>query len=174
MSELAAVLAANDVYVDSFPHSDLMPGKPTRELAVLTCMDCRLEPDVAMGIRVPEANFIRNAGGRVTEDAIRSLVVATQFLGASEILVVHHTDCGMAAKTPAGIVSALGAKSSAPGAAERAAEIDWMTIGDQKEALLADVAAIRRDPLISEEVPVHGLLLDPKTGRLTLVEEHRG
>lgn len=118
---------------------------------------------------MPEANIIRNAGGRASPDALRSLVVATRLLGADEILVVHHSDCGMAAKDQEGIVAALSTDAES---AQAAAKVDWLTIADQEQALKSDLAVIRDHPLIDAATRVHGLILNPKTGAADLVEAH--
>ena len=169
MSELEKVLAANAEYVEAYPYPEHLPHRPTRKIAVLTCMDCRLEPDNALGLAVPEANYIRNAGGRASDDALRSLVVSTRLLGAEEIFVVQHLDCGMSGTTQAGIVEVLARENltlEAP-----ASMVDWLTIGDPEATVRADVEIIRNYPLLSADVAVHGFLLDPKTGALLPVTD---
>src|SRR3712207_1360118 len=94
MSELPAILEANERYAVDFAKGELQ-ARPARRLAVLTCMDARLDPARALGLAEGDAHVIRNAGGRVTGDAIRSLVISQQLLGTREVLVIHHTDCGM-------------------------------------------------------------------------------
>src|SRR4051794_17024023 len=94
MSELPAILEANERYAAGFDKGGLQ-ALPARRLAVLTCMDARLDPARALGLEEGDAHVIRNAGGRATDDAIRSLVISQQLLGTREVLVIHHTDCGM-------------------------------------------------------------------------------
>ncbi len=94
MSELPAILEANRRYAAGFAKGDL-PMPPARRLAVLTCMDARIDPAQALGLAEGDAHVVRNAGGRASDDALRSLVISQQLLGTREVLVVHHTDCGM-------------------------------------------------------------------------------
>lgn len=162
MSQLEAIREANAYYVEHFPHPPNMPSGPTRKVALLTCMDCRLEPHISLGLRTGEANWIRNAGGRASDDAIRSLVISTQLLGATEIFVIQHSDCGMESKNQEEIVEVLSVDGNAQALA--ATDIDWLSIPGQPETLLADVMTIRNHPLISDNIPVHGMIKDPKTG----------
>ena len=94
MSELPVILEANERYAVGLTKGELPPS-PARRLAVLTCMDARLDPAKALGLAAGDAHVIRNAGGRASDDAIRSLVISQQLLGTREVLVIHHTDCGM-------------------------------------------------------------------------------
>src|SRR5918912_616606 len=94
MSVLPEVLAANERYAASFTKGAL-PLPPARHFAVLTCMDARIDPAKALGLQEGDAHVIRNAGGRASDDAIRSLVISYKLLGTREWFVIHHTDCGM-------------------------------------------------------------------------------
>src|SRR5579884_1256910 len=94
MAQLDALLEANREYAQHFTQGDL-PGPPARRLAVLTCMDARLDPQAFLGLALGDAHVIRNAGGRASDDAIRSLVISSHLLGTREYIVIHHTDCGM-------------------------------------------------------------------------------
>ncbi len=173
MSQLDAIREANARYTEFFPHPPNMPSGPTRKVALLTCMDCRLEPHISLGLRTGEANWIRNAGGRASDDAIRSLVISTQMLGATEIFVIQHSDCGMESKNQEEIVDVLSKEGAIQAAA--ASEVDWMSIPGQPETLLEDVMIIRNHPLIRDNIPVHGMIKDPKTGAVhdVFIDEER-
>src|SRR5215207_3908478 len=94
MTKFDEFLTANTTYAEAFDRGDL-PMPPARHVAIVTCMDARLHPEKFLGLEVGDAHVIRNAGGRVSEDALRSLVISEQLLGTTEIVVIHHTDCGM-------------------------------------------------------------------------------
>ena len=94
MAEFDSLLAANAGFAQSFTDGG-KPMPPARKVAVLTCMDARIHPEQVLGLNVGDAHMIRNAGGRASDDAIRSLVISERFLGTEEIVVMHHTDCGM-------------------------------------------------------------------------------
>jgi carbonic anhydrase len=142
-------------------------------------MDARLDPAGYAGLAEGDAHVIRNAGGRASDDAIRSLVISYKLLGTAEWFVVHHTDCGMEFFTDEVIrgllarsldTAALGPDGftdvgTGPGSAE-AAYIDWLTIADAEQAVVDDVERIRRHPLVPGRIPIHGFLYDVRTGRL--------
>jgi carbonic anhydrase len=178
------VLAANTEYVRSFGERGKLAMPPARHFAILTCMDARLDPAKYGGLREGDAHVIRNAGGRVTDDAIRSLVISHKLLGTNEWFVIHHTDCGMETFTDQ-VMRELCAKSldtavldssgwrdvgSGPGSTE-AEFIDWLTIENQEQSLVRDVRRLRAHPLVPRDIPIHGYLYDVKTGRLTEVAE---
>src|SRR5436309_3721039 len=94
MANYEAFLRANQQYAQAFDRGDL-PMPPARHVAVVTCMDARLHPETFLGLDIGDAHVIRNAGGRVSDDAIRSLIISSRLLGTNEYLVIHHTDCGM-------------------------------------------------------------------------------
>ena len=172
------VLAANEAYAASFDKGELaLP--PARGFAILTCMDARLDPAKYAGLSEGDAHVIRNAGGRASDDAIRSLVISYKLLGTSEWFVIHHTDCGMEFFTNdviAGLLAnsletaALGDEGfydvgEGPGSDE-AGRIDWLTISDQTQAVIDDVNRIKEHPLVPDRIPVHGYLYDVRSGRL--------
>lgn len=180
MSVLPEVLAANQQYADSFDKGDLaLP--PARGFAILTCMDARLDPAKYAGLSEGDAHVIRNAGGRASDDAIRSLVISYKLLGTKEFFVIHHSDCGMEFFTdevmrgllassletaqlgPAGFVDV----GEGPGSTE-GAYIDWLTISDAAGSVVDDVARIRNHPLVPGSIPIYGFIYDVTTG--TLVE----
>ena len=179
MSVLDEVLSANDTYAASFGARSELALPPARRFAILTCMDARLDPAKFAGLAEGDAHVIRNAGGRASDDAIRSLVISYKLLGTQEWFVVHHTDCGMEFFTDAvmrGLLAnsletaALGPDGftdvgAGPGSAE-GTYIDWLTISDAQRAVVDDVTRIRHHPLVPGRIPIHGFLYDVRTGRL--------
>lgn len=178
------VLAANRAYAANFGEKATLPMPPGRRFAILTCMDARLDPAKYAGLSEGDAHVIRNAGGRTSDDAIRSLVISYKLLGTREWFIIHHTNCGMETFTDE-IMRGLLAKSlktatidaggwhdtgEGPGSTE-GAFIDWLTIGDQAESVCADVRRIRAHPLVPRDVPIYGYIYDVKTGQLVEVPE---
>ena len=185
MSEvLRQVLAANDAYAKSFGEKGKLAMPPARRFAILTCMDARLDPAGFAGLSEGDAHVIRNAGGRASDDAIRSLVISHKLLGTREWFVIHHTDCGMLAFTNEIMRSLLehsletaqieGGKwkdvGKGPGSVE-GQFIEWLTIRDQASSVVADVARIKAHPLVPKSIPVYGYVYDVATGRLIEVSE---
>lgn len=180
---LNEVLLANRDYVAGFDKGDL-PMPPGRHFAILTCMDARLDPAKYAGLSEGDAHVIRNAGGRASDDAIRSLVISYKLLGTREWFVIHHTDCGMETFTD-DIMRGLLASSlktatidgqgwhdcgAGPGSTE-GKYIDWLTIKDQAQSVLEDVVRIRSHALVPAEIPIYGYIYDVKSGRLLEVPE---
>jgi carbonic anhydrase len=182
MSQLAAVLSANENYASTFGAKAELALPPARGFAILTCMDARLDPAKYAGLAEGDAHVIRNAGGRASDDAIRSLVISYKLLGTKEWFVIHHSDCGMEFFTDEVIrgllansleTAALGAEGfydvgTGPGSAE-AKYIDWLTISEQAQSVTEDVARIKAHPLVPAGIPVYGYIYDVKTGRLVEV-----
>ena len=176
------VLAANKIYAASFGDKADLPMPPGRGFAILTCMDARLDPAKYAGLAEGDAHVIRNAGGRASDDAIRSLVISLKLLGTKEWFVIHHTDCGMETftdETMRGLLaSSLDTASldetgwhdhgAGPGSRE-GDYIDWLTIKDQAESVMTDVRRIKAHPLVPSSIPVHGYIYDCKTGCLVEV-----
>ena len=160
MSELPAILGANERYAADFAKGDL-PAPPARRLAVLTCMDARLDPAKALGLAEGDAHVIRNAGGRASDDALRSLVISQQLLGTREVLVVHHTDCGMMAFTNEQLRDRLRRDLNADASA-----VDFLPFGDLEASVREDIETIRSSPLIPDDIAVRGFVYDVRTGRL--------
>jgi carbonic anhydrase len=146
-------------------------------------MDARLDPAKYAGLAEGDAHVIRNAGGRASDDAIRSLIISYKLLGTREFFVIHHTDCGMlfftndvirgllASSLETAELTPQGFRDVGKGPGSRAGEyIDWLTIKDQKQSVLDDVARIRVHPLIPKSIPVYGYVYDVKSGRLIEVE----
>ena len=176
------VVAANDAYAADFGDKAQLPMPPGRRFAILTCMDARLDPAKYAGLSEGDAHVIRNAGGRASDDAIRSLVISHKLLGTGEWFVIHHTDCGMETFTDE-IMRGLLACSletatvdengwhdtgKGPGSTE-GDYIDWLTIADNAGSVVADVSRIRNHPLVPANVPVYGYIYDVRSGRLNEV-----
>lgn len=184
MSEiLNEVLLANRAYAASFDKGDLaLP--PARRFAILTCMDARLDPAKYAGLSEGDAHVIRNAGGRASDDAIRSLVISYKLLGTKEWFVVHHTDCGMELFTDAIMRDLLASSLKTAsidengwhdccegGGSQEANHISFLTIKDQAESILEDVLRIKNHPLVPKDIPIYGYLYDVKSGRLLEIPE---
>ena len=178
------VRAANDRYAEDFGDKGKLAMPPARRFAILTCMDARLDPAKYAGLAEGDAHVIRNAGGRASDDAIRSLVISHKLLGTREWFVVHHTDCGMetftdevmrgllasSLKTASVDASGWHDHGEGPGSTE-GNYIDWLTIKDNARSVVEDVTRIRRHPLVPKDIPIYGYIYDVKTGRLVEVPE---
>ncbi len=183
-SILNEVLKANQSYADQFGEKGKLALPPARRFAVLTCMDARLDPAKYAGLAEGDAHVIRNAGGRASDDAIRSLVISYKLLGTREFFVIHHTDCGMQFFTNDVIRQLLGKSLETAelradgfhdvgkGPGSRAGEfIEWLPFSDAEQAVVDDVARIRNHPLIPATIPVYGYIYDVKTGNLVEVKK---
>lgn len=162
------VLTANERYATGFAQGQL-PMPPGRKLAVVTCMDARLEPLAFLGLHLGDAHVIRNAGGHATPDAVRSLVISQQLLGTDTVLVIHHADCGMLTFTNDQLRERVTGELG-PGAADAAADMDFLPFTDLAQSVRDDVAALKASPLLPDALPVYGLIYDVYTGRLQVVE----
>src|SRR5437763_16890126 len=156
MGVIQRFIERNKAFAAKFRHGDkAMP--PAQHLAVLTCMDARIHPEAALGLDVGDAHMIRNAGGRASDDAIRSLIISTHLLGTREFAVIHHTDCGMLTFTNDDMVQKLGDEASA---------IDFLPFADLEASVEEDVDRIRQHPLVPDDISVAGYIYDVKTGKL--------
>lgn len=185
MSKIVAeVMAANADYAADFGEKAGLTIPPARHFAILTCMDARLDPAKYAGLAEGDAHIIRNAGGRASDDAIRSLVISYKLLGTKEWFVIHHTDCGMETFTDE-VMRGLLANSletasldadgwtdvgAGPGSSE-ANYIDWLTFSDNAKSVVEDVQRIRNHPLVPGNIPIYGYIYDVKTGKLVEVPE---
>jgi carbonic anhydrase len=153
------LLANNEAYAASFDKGGL-PMPPGKRVAVLACMDARLDPARALGLEEGDAHVIRNAGGVVSEDAVRSLVISQRLLGTEEIALIHHTDCGMLTFTDAEVKDAIEAEVGIrPSfALEAFADVD----ADVRQS----ISRIRANPLIPHTDAVRGFVYEVETGRL--------
>lgn len=181
---LDEVLSANAVYARDFGDKAKLPMPPGRRFAILTCMDARLDPAKYAGLAEGDAHVVRNAGGRASDDAIRSLVISYKLLGTREWFVVHHTDCGMETFTD-DVMRGLLSKSletatvdasgwhdtgKGPGSTE-GNYIDWLTIADNAKSVVEDVRRIRSHPLVPKSIPIYGYVYDVRSGKLNEVKE---
>jgi carbonic anhydrase len=178
------VLQANEAYAASFGSKADLAIPPARHFAILTCMDARLDPAKYAGLSEGDAHVIRNAGGRASDDAIRSLVISYKLLGTTEWFVIHHTNCGMAFFTDEMMRSLLassletaelgpdGFRDVGTGSGSSEANyIDWLTFKDGAGSVVEDVRRIRAHPLVPGRIPVYGYIYDVTTGRLVEVTE---
>ncbi len=176
------VLAANAQYVAAFGDKGSLAMPPARRFAILTCMDARLIPAHFAGLSEGDAHVIRNAGGRASDDAIRSLVISHKLLGTNQWFVIHHTNCGMETFTneimrglladnlETATVDENGWRNVASGGGSTAANaIDWLTIADLAQSVVDDVAAIRAHPLVPGSIPIYGYIYEVETGALVEV-----
>lgn len=163
MSVTDEFLTANAEYAKRFTKGDL-PMPPARKTAVLVCMDARIDPAKALGLEEGDAHVIRNAGGRASDDAIRSLIISNELLGTREFVVIHHTDCGMLTFTNDQLRTALHDKLDAD-----ASDIDFLPFSDVAQSVRDDLATIRSSPHLPKEIPVRGFIYDVTTGALSEV-----
>ena len=181
---LNQVLDANARYAADFGAKAELALPPARRFAILTCMDARLDPAKYAGLSEGDAHVIRNAGGRASDDAIRSLVISYKLLGTREWFVIHHTDCGMefftddlmgdllesslktAKLTPTGFQDVGHGPGSSAGRF-----VKWLTIADRNRSVIDDVRRIREHPLVPGDIPIYGYIYDVRSGRLIEVPE---
>jgi len=181
---LEEVLSANRQYSANFGIKGELAMPPARHFAILACMDARLDPAKVAGLAEGDAHVIRNAGGRASDDAIRSLVISYKLLGTREWFVIHHTNCGMefftnevmrellANSLETAALTEHGFRDIGKGPGSRAGEfIDWLTIKDQAQSVRDDVERIRRHPLVPSSIAIYGYIYDVKSGKLLEVPE---
>jgi carbonic anhydrase len=163
MSVTDELIEANERFTQSFDRGDL-PMPPGRRVSILACMDARLHPERFLGLDIGDAHVIRNAGGRASDDAIRSLIISSRLLGTQEFLVIHHTDCGMLTFTNDDLRKKLAEETG-----EDAGGIDFLPFPDLEESVRDDVRRIQESPFVSKDIPVSGFVYDVRTGGLTEV-----
>jgi carbonic anhydrase len=185
MSEIVnEVIAANKKYAAAFGAKKDLALPPARHFAILTCMDARLDPAKYAGLSEGDAHVIRNAGGRATDDAIRSLVISHKLLGTNEWFVIHHSNCGMELFTDDVIGGLLedsletaqfdgnAWKNPKHGHGASAGNfVKWHTIKDQTASVAQDVRRIREHPLVAGHIPIYGYVYDVHSGQLKEVTE---
>ena len=179
MSLVEDVIDANRKYSETFGDKGKLALPPARQFAILTCMDARLDPAKYAGLAEGDAHVIRNAGGRASDDAIRSLIISYKLLGTKEWFIIHHSNCGMEFFTDE-VMRGLLAKSletaalgdsgfydvgKGPGSDE-AAFINWLTIANRNRAVVEDIERIRRHPLVPRNIPIYGYVYEVETGKL--------
>jgi carbonic anhydrase len=183
MELLQSIVEANQTYVSSFGEKSKLVGAPRRKTAILTCMDARMDPAKFLGFSEGDAHVIRNAGGRASEDVIRSLVVSSKLMGTTDWFVIHHTSCGMQSHTDDEIRHMLGLDDHAEHhhsdkkwrhvwkSARTPAHMEWMTFGDLAQSVVDDVQRIRVHPLVPSSVRVYGYIYHIHHGTLEPVAE---
>jgi carbonic anhydrase len=161
MSTIDEVLRANDSYAQHFTLGQL-PLPPARKLAVVACMDARLMVDQFLGLKAGDAHIIRNAGGIVTEDALRSLILSHHLLGTQEFMIINHTDCGMLTFKDEDVRARLqqltGTATVAP--------VYFHAFSNLEENVRQQIQKVTSHPWIPKQIPVRGFIYDVKTGRV--------
>ena len=163
-SEFSDILAANETFVQGFQHSELT-GTARRGLAIVTCMYSRISPLAVVGMQAGDAKILRNAGARVTDDVLRTLVLASYLLGVNRVLVMPHTDCRMARDDEATIHATIEEQFGV-----NTRSLEFQTVSDQRAALEIDVNRIRQYPLLQRGVSVAGAIYNVSTGKLEPVD----
>ena len=182
---LTSITENNKNYSEVFDKGDLA-SKPSKSIAILTCMDTRINPLELCGLNIGEAHIIRNAGGRVTDDVIRSLVISYKLLGTKDWFIIQHTDCGLSKITDKEIANLLENdletatfengnwknnknKDSESGSAQ-GHKMKWYTFSNLKESILEDLEKIKNHPLIPKNINIYGFIYDVKTAKLLPIE----
>ena len=188
---LTPIIEANDKYSKEFDKGDLS-AQPKKNIAILTCMDARFDPAKALGFEEGDAHVIRNAGGRVTDDAIRSLVVSHKLLGTIEWILIQHTDCGMQKISDETIATLLEddletasfdgkswsnnnnaqSENSKPGSKE-GHKINWYTFSSLKQSMTEDLKIIKSHSLIPSNIKIHGFIYEVSSGKLIKIEDYK-
>jgi carbonic anhydrase len=163
MSQLDRMIEANRRYSERFTDGG-KPMAPSRHLAILTCMDARINPEQALGLALGDAHVMRNAGGRASDDAIRSLILSSRLQGIKEVAVIHHTDCGMLKFTNDELRTRLVEESGIDASA-----IDFLPFTDLRESVSEDVRRIRDSPYLDDSIVVSGHIFDVHSGALETV-----
>ena len=178
------VMAANAEYASDFGEKANLPMPPARRFSILTCMDARLDPAKYAGLAEGDAHVVRNAGGRATDDAIRSLVISYKLLGTREWFVIHHTDCGMLTFTNE-IMGDLLSRSletasvdengwhdtDAGGGTNEGKFVNWLPISDNAKSVVEDVKRIRESAMVPSDIAIYGYIFDCNTGELNEVPQ---
>lgn len=163
MSRFDEFMVSNQAFAANFPNRHI-PTPPGKEVAIVSCMDARIHVAQIFGLSLGDAHIIRNAGGRVTEDIIRSLVVSEQLLGTKEVIVMHHTDCGLHQKTNHSLSEQL-----LPILGEEVVKVDFYPFASLEESVREDVERLKSSPLIPDTIVVRGAIYDVDTGCVTEV-----
>lgn len=164
MSYFQNFMKANKAYVDLHGTYHL-PLRPKTKVAIVTCMDSRLHVAQALGLALGDAHILRNSGGRVTEDVIRSLVISQQQLGTREIVVLHHTDCGAQTFTNEEFTAQLKRDLGVD-----VGNQDFLPFTDIEDSVREDIALLKNSPLIPDTIEISGAIYDVDTGRMTEVQ----
>jgi carbonic anhydrase len=164
MSIIDEALNANRRYAAGF-EKGFLPMPPARKLAIVVCMDARIDPARALGLEEGDAHVIRNAGGRIA-DALRSLAISQELLGTEEVMILHHTDCGMLTFTDESIRRQLKDRGV------DADDVAFLPFANVEDSVRADLEAYERSPLVRHDIPVRGFIYDVKTGTLQEVAQN--
>ena len=159
---LKEVIASNKLYAKNFNSKGDLLAAPIKKFAILTCMDARLDPAKFAGLSEGDAHVIRNAGGRASDDAIRSLLISYKLLGTKEWFVIHHTDCGLEKFSNGDIDEKFNIDSN---------EIDWLSFTDNEKSVVDDVLKIKNHQLVPNSIKIYGYIYNCKTGNLNEVAE---
>jgi carbonic anhydrase len=160
MTNIESIKSQNMKYAENFTGGNL-PPHPSKKIAVLTCMDARILIHDVLGLKIGEAHIIRNAGGIVTDDALRSLIVSHELLGTERIIIINHTECGMATFKDEDLQKRLSEKYNSS-----ASDIKFHSFGDLEENVRNQIKKIYSTPFLSNIISVHGFIYDIKTGKL--------
>ena len=163
-NDFADILHSNAVFARQFNHQELT-GTARKGLAIVTCMDSRISPLAVVGMEAGDAKILRNAGARVTDDVLRTLVLASYLLGVVRVLVMPHTDCRMVISDEASIHATIKNQFGVD-----TSSLEFCTSADQRESLASDVARIRSYPLLQKGVSVAGAIYNVSTGQLEPVD----
>ena len=166
MSVIDELLKANQEYANNFKSGQL-PMPPARKLAVVACMDARLIPSQILGLKAGDAHMIRNAGGIVTEDALRSLVISHHLLGTQEFVIINHTDCGMLTFKDDDLRNRLQRETGAAAVAPSR----FYAFSDLEANVREQIQKVKSHPWIPDHIVVRGFVYDVKTGKLTEVSD---
>jgi carbonic anhydrase len=152
MTQISRLLAANEGYAAA--RANVHDARPSRQLAIVTCMDARIDVFAALGLHLGEAHVIRNAGGRVTDDVLRSLALSTHVLGVDTVVIMQHTECGLAGVTDEGLRALTGA------------DLGFFPIDDHTEALREDIEALSSKAYLAPLQVIAGLIYDVESGEI--------
>jgi carbonic anhydrase len=154
---------ANQQYAEHFAQGEL-PAPPAKHLAIVTCMDARIHPEKILGLEIGDAHVIRNAGGRVTGDALRSLIISTWLLNTREIAIIHHTQCGMQSHTNAEVRKLVRDQTGAD-----TSSMDFDVFTDLEDSVREDLRRLANSPHLPHDIKARGFIYDVRTGRLSPV-----
>ena len=164
MGGIDDILAANEAYVDNFQHERLV-GRAAKGLAILTCMDCRIDPLALGGLSLGDVKVVRNAGAQLDETSTHDLVLASHLLDVNRILILPHTRCAMTTATDAQIRAVIEMNTGV-----KASDLEIRTINDQNQTLVDSVRELRSNPHLKEGCSVHGGIYDVDTGRIKIID----
>lgn len=164
MADVESIIFQNDKYAENFTNGNL-PSHPTKKIAVLACMDARILINEALGLKIGEAHIIRNAGGIVTDDVLRSLIISHELLGTESIIIINHTECGMVTFRDEDLQKRISEKYNS-----NASDIKFHSFSDVEENTRNQIKKIRSSPFLSNISSVHGFIYEIRTGKIREVE----